>query len=495
MSCKSPGRTWTIALVAMKTRGSTSLGAVLGAARGRKDFEYELIGEAETVITDVTHSTASVVPGALFVCVTGENVDGHELAQQAIEAGAVALLVERRLPISIPQIVVADSRKIQGVVAAAFWGFPSDELLVVAVTGTNGKTTTSHLLGSILRQHGLRTEVMGTLSGSRTTAESTDLQRQLAHFVDRNVQAVVMEVTSHAMVLRRVEGTHFALAIFTNLSPEHLDFHGTMERYFAAKASLFTTAFTSVGIVNSDDVYGRLIADTNEIKCLTFSVNDVQNVSASASSHEFSWRTHHVKVNVGGKFNVSNSLAAVAAAVQLGVSETDIVAGLAAAETVPGRFERVTSSIGFDVVVDYAHTPDALQQVLLAARDVVGTKHRVFIVFGCGGDRDSEKRPVMGAIAAKFADYVVVTSDNPRSESPAVIAQNIIDGIGTQSANTIVTTELDRRLAIQLALNSASSGDIVVIAGKGHEKNQTIGTDVLPFDDVATVRDILGVVS
>ena len=248
-------------------------------------------------------------------------------------------------------------------------------------------------------------------------------------------------------------------------------------------------------MVNCDDVHGRLIADTHEIECIPFSLHDVQSISASASSHEFTWKTHQVKVNVGGKFNVSNSLAAVTAAVQLGVSETDIVAGLAAAEAVPGRFEQVRASSGFDVVVDYAHTPDALQRVLLAARDVVGVKHRVLVVFGCGGDRDSEKRPHMGAIAAKFADYVVVTSDNPRSESPAAIAQNIIDGIGTHGANTIVKTEIDRRLAIQLALNSAKSGDIVVIAGKGHEKNQTIGNNVLPFDDVAIVREILGVVA
>ncbi len=477
----------------MKTKRSTSLGAVLNAACVRKNFHYELFGDAETVITDVTHSTAAITPGALFVCVMGEHVDGHQLAQQAIDAGAVALLVERRLPISVPQIEVADTRQTQGIVAAAFWGFPSDDLLMIAVTGTNGKTTTAHLLGSILRQHGLRTEVMGTLSGTRTTAESTELQRQLAQYVERKTQAVVMEVTSHAMVLHRVEGTHFVLSIFTNLTPEHLDFHGTMESYFAAKASLFTSTFTSIGVVNYDDVHGRLIADTNEIQCVPFSVHDVQNISATASSHEFSWKTHHVKVNVGGNFNISNSLAAVTAAVQLGVSETDIVAGLAAAGIVPGRFEQVRSSTGFDVVVDYAHTPDALQRVLLAAREVVGTKQRVVVVFGCGGDRDSEKRPLMGAIAAKFADCVVVTSDNPRSESPATIAQNIIDGIGTLSANTIVATEIDRRLAIQFALKSARSGDIVVIAGKGHEKTQTIGNDVLPFDDVATVKEILGV--
>ena len=477
----------------MKNKRSTSLGAVLNAACVRKNFNYELIGDAETFITDVTHSTALVTPGALFVCVMGERVDSHQLAPQAIDAGAVALLVERRLPISVPQIVVADTRQTQGIIAAAFWGFPSDDLLMIAVTGTNGKTTTAHLLGSILRQHGLRTEVVGTLSGARTTAESTELQRQLAQYVERKTQAVVMEVTSHAMVLHRVEGTHFALSIFTNLTPEHLDFHGTMENYFAAKASLFTSAFTSVGVVNYDDVYGRLIADMNEIQCVPFSVHDVQNISATASSHEFSWKTHHVKVNVGGKFNISNSLAAVTAAVQLGVSETDIVAGLAAAETVPGRFEQIRSSTGFDVVVDYAHTPDALQRVLLAAREVVGTKQQVVVVFGCGGDRDSEKRPLMGAIAAKFADCVVVTSDNPRSESPATITQNIIDGIGTLSANTIVATEIDRRLAIQFALKSARSGDIVVIAGKGHEKTQTIGNDVLPFDDVATVKEILGV--
>ena len=477
----------------MKTKRSTSLGAVLNAACIRKNIHYELVGDAETRITDVTHSTASVTPGALFVCVVGERVDGHQLAQQAIDAGAVALLVERRLPISVPQIVVADTRQTQGIVAAAFWGFPSDDLLMIAVTGTNGKTTTAHLLGSILRQHGLRTEVMGTLSGARTTAESTELQRQLAQYVERRIQAVVMEVTSHAMVLHRVEGTHFALSIFTNLTPEHLDFHGTMESYFAAKASLFTSTFTSVGVVNYDDVYGRLIADTNEIQCVPFSVHDVQNISATASSHEFSWKTHHVKVNVGGKFNISNSLAAVTAAVQLGVSETDIVVGLAAAETVPGRFEQVRSSTGFDVVIDYAHTPDALQRVLLAAREVVGTKQQVVVVFGCGGDRDSEKRPLMGAIAAKFADCVVVTSDNPRSESPATITQNIIDGVGALNANTIIATEIDRRLAIQFALKSARSGDIVVIAGKGHEKTQTIGNDVLPFDDVATVKEILGV--
>ena len=477
----------------MKTKRSTSLGAVLNAACIRKNIHYELVGDAETRITDVTHSTASVTPGALFVCVIGERVDGHQLAQQAIDAGAVALLVERRLPISVPQIVVADTRQTQGIIAAAFWGFPSDDLLMIAVTGTNGKTTTAHLLGSILRQHGLRTEVMGTLSGARTTAESTELQRQLAQYVERRIQAVVMEVTSHAMVLHRVEGTHFALSIFTNLTPEHLDFHGTMESYFAAKASLFTSTFTSVGVVNYDDVYGRLIADTNEIQCVPFSVHDVQNISATASSHEFSWKTHHVKVNVGGKFNISNSLAAVTAAVQLGVSETDIVAGLAAAETVPGRFEQVRSSTGFDVVIDYAHTPDALQRVLLAAREVVGTKQQVVVVFGCGGDRDSEKRPLMGAIAAKFADCVVVTSDNPRSESPATITQNIIDGVGALNANTIIATEIDRRLAIQFALKSARSGDIVVIAGKGHEKTQTIGNDVLPFDDVATVKEILGV--
>ena len=477
----------------MKTKRSTSLGAVLNAACIRKNIHYELVVDAETRITDVTHSTASVTPGALFVCVIGERVDGHQLAQQAIDAGAVALLVERRLPISVPQIVVADTRQTQGIIAAAFWGFPSDDLLMIAVTGTNGKTTTAHLLGSILRQHGLRTEVMGTLSGARTTAESTELQRQLAQYVERRIQAVVMEVTSHAMVLHRVEGTHFALSIFTNLTPEHLDFHGTMESYFAAKASLFTSTFTSVGVVNYDDVYGRLIADTNEIQCVPFSVHDVQNISATASSHEFSWKTHHVKVNVGGKFNISNSLAAVTAAVQLGVSETDIVVGLAAAETVPGRFEQVRSSTGFDVVIDYAHTPDALQRVLLAAREVVGTKQQVVVVFGCGGDRDSEKRPLMGAIAAKFADCVVVTSDNPRSESPATITQNIIDGVGALNANTIIATEIDRRLAIQFALKSARSGDIVVIAGKGHEKTQTIGNDVLPFDDVATVKEILGV--
>jgi UDP-N-acetylmuramoyl-L-alanyl-D-glutamate--2,6-diaminopimelate ligase len=477
----------------MTTATGTTIDSLLDAASSRKIFQYSIVGDASVAVTEMTHDSARVTAGSLFVCVAGKQFDGHDFAAQAIAAGATALLVEHELPVDCTQIIVSNTRQVQGVIAAALWGFPAEQLVMVAVTGTNGKTTTSHLLGSILKQHGLNVQVIGTLTNARTTVESTDLHRQLYQFVTEGVDAVVMEVTSHAMVLHRVDGVVFNLAIFTNLSPEHLDFHGTMEKYFVAKAALFAPEHSQMAVVNGDDVHGKLISDTTSIPCVSFFNSTISEVAVLAGSHEYTWNGQSIHVNIGGKFNVSNSLAAVTAAVQLGVAETDIVKGLAAAETVSGRFEKVSAPGQIDVVVDYAHTPDALQRVLMSARDVVGHDHRVLVVFGCGGERDVEKRPLMGAIAAKFADSVFVTSDNPRSEKPDVIIQNIIDGIGRLPANTVVVAESDRRLAIGLALRSAQQGDIVVVAGKGHETYQTIGNSLLPFNDAQVVRELLEV--
>jgi UDP-N-acetylmuramoyl-L-alanyl-D-glutamate--2,6-diaminopimelate ligase len=425
----------------------------------------------------------------------GENTDGHDFAQDALSAGASALLVERELPLECAQIVVTDTRRAMGEISSAFYDHPSQKMRVVGITGTNGKTTTAHLLGAIFRHQGLVTEVLGTLSGVRTTPESCDLQRSLWQAVNVGVEAVVMEVTSHALVLQRIIGTHFDAVVFLNLSPEHLDFHKTQEQYFAAKASLFANQYSSLGIINRDDVHGRLLLDATEIKTVNFGLDDIEHIEVTASSHSYVWRKKTVQVPVGGKFNVSNSLAAATVAATLGVDIVDIVAGLAAAGTVAGRFQSISDSAPFDVIVDYAHTPDALQRVLETTREIIAPGGKIILVFGCGGDRDRAKRPQMGAIAAAEADCVIVTSDNPRSEEPMDIAHQIVSGIEDSDRRTSVSVELDRRSAIELALMTARKGDVVIIAGKGHETTQTIGNQVLPFNDALVASELIGALS
>jgi UDP-N-acetylmuramoyl-L-alanyl-D-glutamate--2,6-diaminopimelate ligase len=366
---------------------------------------------------------------------------------------------------------------------------------VVGITGTNGKTTTAHLLGAIFRQQGLNTEVFGTLSGARTTPESCDLQRNLWRAVNSGVQAVVMEVTSHALVLQRIVGTQFDAVVFLNLSPEHLDFHKTLEQYFAAKASLFNKRFTNLGIVNGDDVHGQLLLDAADIETLSFGLCDVEMIEITPQSHSYLWRNNSVHVAVGGKFNVLNSLAAATVAASLGVDVVDIVSGLAAAGTVAGRYQAVSADTPFDVIVDYAHTPDALHRVLESTREVIVPGGKIILVFGCGGDRDTAKRPMMGMVAALGADRVIVTSDNPRSEEPSDIAQQIMSGIDDAVGRSHVSVELDRRSAIELALMTARKGDVVIIAGKGHETTQTIGNRVLPFNDAQVANELIGALS
>ena len=450
-----------------------------------------LVGSAApgVEIVDVTHDSRTVEPGWLFCCVPGANVDGHDFAPRAVEAGAVALLVERELILDIPQIVVADVRAAMGPVAAAVHGDPARELTVVGVTGTNGKSSIVQLLVDLWRQGGTRAEIVGTLVGARTTPEATDLQRILRSAVDRRVEALAVEVSSHALALRRVAGCHFALAVFTNLTQDHLDFHPTMEDYFEAKALLFTPELSARAVVNGDDRYGRRLLERAAIPTEPYGLADAEDLEFDGATSRFRWRGHEIVLQLAGSHNVLNAMAAARCAEVLGMEAVDIADALCATSPVRGRFEAVDAGQPFHIAVDYAHTPDALRAALVAARQVAGSG-RVIVVFGCGGDRDVEKRAGMGRVAEQAADRVVVTSDNPRSEDPMAIIADILAGVADPDA---VTVEPDRQAAIDRAIAAAAPGDMVLIAGKGHETHQIIGDRTIDFDDRHAALVALGV--
>lgn len=449
----------------------------------------ELRGEPATPVVGVVYDSRRVQPGSLFCCLRGGNSDGHEFAAAAVAAGASALVVDHELDLPVAQVIVPDTRVAMGRLSSAFFAHPSRVLTIVGVTGTNGKTTTTSLIAAILEAGGMATGVIGTLTGKHTTPEAPELQAQLAAFVAAGKRAVVMEVSSHALALHRVDGTRFALAVFTNLGRDHLDLHGTIERYFAAKAMLFEPGLSARGIVNVDDERGRVLADEAAIPMTSFGLADAVDLVVTPTAHEYSWRGERIRVGIGGAFNAMNSLAAATAAGELGIAPAVIASGLAGASPVPGRFEPVRAGQPFDVIVDYAHTPDGLREALSAAR-AASSGARVIVVFGCGGDRDREKRPEMGAAAAAGADQIIVTSDNPRSEDPLAIINAIVEGVPADYRQRVVS-EPDRRRAFVAAFRAARPGDVVVIAGKGHETTQTIGNDVIPFDDRAVARTIL----
>jgi UDP-N-acetylmuramoyl-L-alanyl-D-glutamate--2,6-diaminopimelate ligase len=392
----------------------------------------------------------------------------------------------------VSQLVVADTRRALGPGAAAVHGDPSAALRVVGITGTSGKTTTSALVASILRAAGDPTGVIGTLSGAFTTPEAPELQARLAAMLRDGDRSVVMEVSSHSLAMHRVDGTTFDAAVFTNLGRDHLDLHGTVEEYFRAKASLFQPGRAVVGVVNVDDTHGRLLVDAAPIEMVPYSRHDALDISVDAGSHAYTWRGHRIEVPLGGAFNVMNSLAAATTAAALGINVETIAAGLAAVEPVRGRFEHVTvgRDIDIDVVVDYSHKPEALEEVIATAGAIVGERGRVIVVFGAGGDRDRSKRPLMGSAASRMADLTVVTSDNPRSEDPMAIIDEILSGVGDGDRDR-VEIEPDRAAAIRLGISLAEPGDMVIVAGKGHETYQLIGDRVLPFDDREVVRAIL----
>ena len=457
--------------------------------------------KTELVLGSLAHPVESLIfdsrqanSSSVFFAIKGSATDGHLFVQQAHDKGCRIFVVQNNIPDLTDSTIIktSDTSALLASMSCNFFENPSKKLKLIGVTGTNGKTTTAHVLAEILRAHGWNTEVIGTLTSARTTPESTDLQRLLNEYENTGVQAVVMEVTSHALELHRVAGTTFEVSVFTNLSQDHLDFHFTMEKYFAAKAKLFTDGYSACGVINRDDVHGRLLLDTMTIDSMSYGFSDVTQVRMDARHIEYECDGVHMHAQLGGQFNVMNSLAAISAARALGISLAEIAEGLSQAAAVPGRFESIDAGQSFDVVVDYAHTPDALERVLDSSRSLMSESGKLIVVFGCGGDRDVQKRQPMGEIAGAKADVVIITSDNPRSESGAEIAAQINAGVRASDSHKVLCTELDRRAAIGKAFSIAQRGDVVVIAGKGHENTQTIGTETFPFNDAQVARELLG---
>jgi UDP-N-acetylmuramoyl-L-alanyl-D-glutamate--2,6-diaminopimelate ligase len=457
-------------------------------------------------VAGLAYDNRRVEPRDLFFCVRGFTADGHQFAADAVSRGAAALVVDHLLDLDVPQVQVDDVRRAMAPAAARFYGDPTATLQVVGVTGTNGKTTTAYLVRSLLEAAGRQTGLLGTVKSvvggvdreaGRTTPEAIDLQRTFREMLELGDSACVMEVSSHALDLSRVDAVNFAAGIFTNLTQDHLDFHPTMEDYFLAKRKLFTECRARTAVINLDDPYGRRLASDPEIEgVVTFALDDpaatyhASRVSTGLDGSTFTVRSpdgvSELHSPLSGRFNVYNVLAALAAARALGVAADVALAAIEQAGQVPGRFQTVDEGQPFAVLVDYAHTPDSLENVLVAARLL--TQGRLHVVFGCGGDRDRGKRPLMGEIAARLADHVIVTSDNPRSEDPAAIIAEILTGISSP-----VEHEIDRRVAIRSAIFAAGPGDVVVIAGKGHEQGQEFADgQKLPFDDLSVAREALG---
>jgi UDP-N-acetylmuramoyl-L-alanyl-D-glutamate--2,6-diaminopimelate ligase len=477
-----------------------SVGAIANRLRS-VGIDVVVVGNADAEVWGMTHDSRAVQLGQVFACFRGDRSDGHAHAAQAVADGAAALLVDHELSDigDTPQLVVADTRLAVGPAAAAAWGEPAERLTTIGITGTNGKTTTAQLVASMLEASGTSTGIIGTLHGPRTTPEAPDLHAALAAFEAEGCRAVVMEVSSHALELHRVDGTAFDVVAFTNFGHDHLDLHGSPEAYFRAKSALFTASFSEVAVVNVVDANGRLLADTmsdrdgdDAMRVIRVTGDDVTDVVVGAASHSYRWNGREVAASLGGGFNVANSLLALNIVDQLDI-DVDMdaaIAGLRTLPAVPGRFEIVTDvgQHGFTVVVDYAHTPDGLEVLLAAARQLTGD--RVIAVFGCAGRRDREKRPVMGEVAGRLADLAIATSDNPRGEDPEEIINDVIGGVAGQYRSR-VTSQPDRRLAIREAIGLAQPGDVVVIAGKGHESTQDLGDRVIDFDDRTVARQEL----
>ena len=443
----------------------------------------DVLRRAPVEIGDLAYDARAVSPGALFFCVPGNRADGHDFAVDAVGNGAVALVVERPLELDVPQLVVSDPRRAMAVAADEFFGRPSEELQVVGVTGTNGKTTTTFLLYSILAAAGRRPGLLGTIESRvggerrpaiRTTPEAIDVQRAFREMLDAGDRSCAMEATSHGSELGRLDRVRFSALAFTNLSQDHLDFHGTMERYFAAKRRLFLEGDPPAAINVGND-WGRKLAQARP-DALTFGFAEDAQVGPGA--------LEGIDLKLRGRFNVENALGALAASKLLEIEDDAIARGLEAVRGVPGRFESVSEGQPFEVIVDYAHKPEALESVLRTARELA--HGRVICVFGCGGDRDRGKRPIMGRIASELADVAIVTSDNPRTEEPQAIIDEILEGVTGE-----VEVEPDRATAIEQAISLAGEGDVVVIAGKGHEQGQEFADRTIPFDDREVARDVL----
>jgi UDP-N-acetylmuramoyl-L-alanyl-D-glutamate--2,6-diaminopimelate ligase len=470
----------------------------------------ELLGKRDQEIAGIAYHSKSVEPGFLFVAISGFKTDGHLFVEEAIRRGAGAVVVERRqnVPEGVAQLVVADTRIALAALAHTFFDKPTSKLKLIGITGTNGKTTTAKLIESIFAAKGQKTGLLGTieykigeeaLPVDRTTPESCDLQRIFSRMVSRRVQVAVMEVSSHAVALHRIDHCQFDALVFTNLSQDHLDYHGTMEEYFAVKKRLFAD---NAGkecrlVVNVDDAYGQEIAAMTGFKKYYYGLGEnceivARNIVLESKETSFelaiSGSACKIDLELRGLFNVYNSLAAAAVAAAFDIPLRVIKQGLEAVANVPGRFEVIDCGQNFAVIVDYAHTPDGLEKLLSSARGI--TKGRLITIFGCGGDRDMLKRPLMGKISNDLSDYSIITSDNPRSEDPGAIVEQIEEGF--QTASSKYTIEMDRKSAIRRGIGMARKGDCVIIAGKGHETYQEFRDRTVDFDDRAVARRALG---
>ncbi|MDQ8736854.1 UDP-N-acetylmuramoyl-L-alanyl-D-glutamate--2,6-diaminopimelate ligase [Paenibacillus sp. LHD-38] len=476
-----------------------------------------LIGDGETELTGIETDSRNVTNGQLFICLRGHTVDGHLFASQAAAAGAAALIAERELDLPVPQIIVRDCRLAMAVVANYYYRYPSDTVKLIGVTGTNGKTTTTYLIEQILNDQQLPTGVIGTIERrfagrsypmTSTTPQTLQLQRYLSDMRDAGTEYCAIEVSSHALEQGRVKGCRFRTAVFTNLSQDHLDYHETMNRYAAVKGLFFSRlgnvyaaeeAARSYAVLNADDALAAEYAELTAAEVVTYGIDKEADVRASNIKITAQGTTFHVEtfrgkmdvtLQMAGKFNVYNALAAISAVLIEGVELAAITASLSAIPGVPGRVEAVNAGQDFAVIVDYAHTPDGLENVLRAIEQFA--ENRIICVFGCGGDRDRSKRPLMGNIAVKYADYAIITSDNPRTEPPELILKDI--EIGLQNSGTDPSTYefiTDRRGAIQKAVEMASPGDVVLIAGKGHETYQDMNGIKHPFDDRKVAKEAI----
>ncbi|SIT00162.1 UDP-N-acetylmuramoyl-L-alanyl-D-glutamate--2,6-diaminopimelate ligase [Alicyclobacillus vulcanalis] len=478
-------------------------------------MNFQVTNAENPDVVNITTDSREVEPGSLFVAIRGHTVDGHRFVGQAVERGAVAAMVEERVadvPEGVPQVIVPDTRHWSALIADRLFGRPSRELRVIGVTGTNGKTTVTHIVRHLLDASGKKAGLIGTVGAKlgsntwplpNTTPEAVEIHRLLRRFVDEGATHAVMEVSSHALVERRAAGVSFACAAFTNLTQDHLDFHGTMERYAAAKALLFSRLGNGIGddpsravhaVINADDPYAPVMAEASAAPILTYGIDrdaDVRarEVQLSASGARFAVQSPAGLLNIEtpliGRFNVYNTLAAVAIALVEGLAPADIEQAIRSYPSVPGRMERVDEGQPFSVFVDYAHTPDGLENVLAAVREFA--TQRVLVVVGCGGDRDRTKRPKMAEVAVRWSDLAIFTSDNPRSEDPLAILADMRAGVSERDAHKVFE-EVDRRRAIELAVAEAKPGDVIVIAGKGHEDYQIIGAERRHFDDREEAR-------
>ncbi len=469
-------------------------------------IDIEAAQGLETPVTGIYYDSRQVQPGSAFVCIPGYRTDGHSYIEDAASREAAALIVSQDalLPPGLAWARVRDTRAALAAAAANWYGHPSRELSLFGVTGTNGKTTTTHLIEAVLQAGGESTAVIGTIWNQRTTPESLDLQRMLRQWAGQGIRSVAMEVSSHGIYLKRVAYCEFDVAVFTNLTQDHLDFHQNLRDYLAVKLQLFQGLGGSrskqrrcYAVINIDDPSGIEVVRSTRVPVVTYGIQEKADIRArdlrlSERGAEFAvsyqGQDMNFRISLPGRFNVYNSLAAIAVGLSEGVAPALIEETLAKVAGVPGRFQVVDQGQEFTVVVDYAHTPDGLENVLRTARDL--TSGRVIAVFGCGGDRDAGKRPLMGKVAGQLSDVAILTSDNPRSEEPLEIIRQIEAGI--RDVDDIYYEVIpDRREAIRQALQSAQAGDFVVIAGKGHETYQIIGDQALPFDDYQVAREIL----